>query len=179
MTSRLVVPAAVLTLFLGAAPASAQKIGYINSNTILQEAPGAKEARDQLDREMAQVRIRLQQAEDSLRVIREEFDRQQLTLSATARQQREAEINQRIADYQRRFQEAQEQVSRRQDEVLQPIMGRVNQVIDQIRREGDYSLIFDTAAGVIIAADPALDLTSEVIRRLRATAPSGPGGPRR
>lgn len=154
-----------------ATPLSAQKVGYINSNTILQEAPGAKEARDQLEREMAQVRTRLQQMEDSLRLMREQYERQQLTLSPQAKQERQTAINQYFENYQRVFQDAQAQVSRRQEELLQPLMGRVNQVIDQIRREGDYALIFDVAAGAIIAADPALDLTNEVLRRLKAARP--------
>ena len=66
-------------------------------------------------------------------------------------------------------------MSQRQAELVQPVMDLINQVIDAIRSEGDYALIFDVSAGSIIAADPSLDLTEEVIRRLRAQdLPSGP-----
>ncbi len=38
-------------------------------------------------------------------------------------------------------------------------------------------MIFDVAAQGIISADPALDLTAEVVRRLQAAArPGAPGG---
>jgi Skp family chaperone for outer membrane proteins len=43
-------------------------------------------------------------------------------------------------------------------------------VIEDVRREGNYALIFDTAAGAIITADPGLDLTDQVLERLRTTA---------
>jgi Skp family chaperone for outer membrane proteins len=61
-------------------------------------------------------------------------------------------------------------------------MERINAVIEDIRADGGYSMIFDVAAQGIIAADPALDLTAEVVRRLQAgaaTAGNPGGGPRR
>jgi Skp family chaperone for outer membrane proteins len=55
-------------------------------------------------------------------------------------------------------------------------MDQINTVVEALRREGSYSVIFDLAAGAILAADPGLDLTSEVIRRLQAGgAPAAPG----
>jgi Skp family chaperone for outer membrane proteins len=61
-------------------------------------------------------------------------------------------------------------------------MERINAVIEDIRADGGYSMIFDVAAQGIIAADPALDLTAEVVRRLQAgaaTVGNPGGGPRR
>jgi Skp family chaperone for outer membrane proteins len=52
-------------------------------------------------------------------------------------------------------------------------MDKVNAVIEKMREEGSYALILDVAAGSIISADPSLDLTQEVIRRLKAEAPAG------
>ena len=56
-------------------------------------------------------------------------------------------------------------------------MQRITAVIEEIRAEGSYSMIFDVAAPGIISADPALDLTAEVVRRLQLSAgASTPGG---
>ncbi|MBI4540589.1 MAG: OmpH family outer membrane protein [Gemmatimonadetes bacterium] len=174
-------PAIVLGAFialLAAAPLSAQKIGYINSRTILEEAPGAKDARDQFEKEMTGVRGRLQQMEDSLRSMRQQFEQQQLTLTPQAKQQRQDQITQKFDEFQRRAEEMQNQMGRRQDELMQPIMARINQVIEQLRRESDYGMIFDAVSGAFVAADPALDLTSEVIRRLKAMAQAPSSGTR-
>ena len=56
----------------------------------------------------------------------------------------------------------------RQAELVEPVMERITAVIETIRAEGSYSMIFDVAAQGIISADPALDLTTEVVRRLQA-----------
>jgi Skp family chaperone for outer membrane proteins len=62
----------------------------------------------------------------------------------------------------------------RQAELMQPIIERVNRVIDQMRREGQYSLIFDLNDGALVAGDPALNITEEVIQKLRVSEPVAP-----
>jgi Skp family chaperone for outer membrane proteins len=62
----------------------------------------------------------------------------------------------------------------RQAELMQPIIERVNRVIDQTRQEGQYSLIFDLNDGALVAGDPALNITEEVIQKLRASEPVAP-----
>ena len=45
-------------------------------------------------------------------------------------------------------------------------MDEITAVIEELREEGSYALILDVAAGSIVSADPTLDVTEEVIRRL-------------
>jgi len=57
----------------------------------------------------------------------------------------------------------------REQDLLQPIQARVNSVIQGIRAELNYSLILDADApgGIIVAADPALNITAKVLQRLQ------------
>ena len=58
-------------------------------------------------------------------------------------------------------------------------MERITAIIEELRSSGSYSIIFDVAAQGIISADPDLDLTGEVVRRLQGVPlPGGnPGTP--
>ena len=76
----------------------------------------------------------------------------------------------------KRLAEQRGYAGQRQQELVQPVMDKINQVIEQIRAEGAYTLIFDVSAGGVVAADPGLDLTQEVIRRLKAAAPPATPG---
>ena len=81
---------------------------------------------------------------------------------------REAAIREKEGAYRQRIAQMENQAGRRQQELVEPIMRQIKDVIEALRQEGNYSVIFEVGPGSnIIAADPALDLTNEVIGRLR------------
>jgi outer membrane protein len=165
-------------LTVGAADAQTLKIGYVNSQEILAQAPGAEEAGQQFDQEMQSYQAEVQQLEAELTGIQERLQQQQLTLSPEAKANREQQLQVKLTEYQQRTQQLQEIASQRRAELIQPVMDSINTVIETIREEGAYSLILDVAAGSIVAADPALDLTPVVIERLQSSAGVAPGGNR-
>ena len=160
----------LLAVSAGSAAAQAGlKIGYINSAAIYEEAPGAQAAQAEFEREMATYRQEVQRLGEELQGLVALYEQQQMTLSAEARQSREATIREKDGAYRERVSQLENEAGRRQQELVEPIMRKINDVIEALREEGSYSLIFDVGPGSnIIAADPALDLTDEVIRRLKA-----------
>lgn len=161
-----------------AAPLAAQagpKWGFINSQRLLAEAPGSQEAQQALEQDMSRFRSELEKLESELQTMISEYEQQQTMMSMDARQKREQEIRAKDQAYRQRAMELEQQAARRQQEVIEPIMTRIREVIDQMREEGNYAMIFDVAAGAIIAVDPALDLTDEVLARLRSTASNASG----
>lgn len=164
---------AVFALALGTTPLAAQnapKWGYINSQRILAEAPGTREAQQSLERDMQRYRSELERLEAEIEKMIGEYEQQQSMLAADARRQREEAIRQKQRDYQQRAAELEQEAIRRQQELVEPVMQQIQGVISQIREEGNYAFIFDVASGAVISADPTLDLTDEVLARLKATA---------
>ncbi|MGE0161380.1 MAG: OmpH family outer membrane protein [Gemmatimonadales bacterium] len=161
-------------LAAGAAEAQVLKIGYINSQQVLASSSDAAAAQQRFDQEMQGYQAEVQQLETEITGLQERLQQQQLTLSPEARANREQQIQQRVQAYQTRTAELQQIADQRRAELIQPVMDKITAIIEQVREEGQYSLILDVAAGSIIAADSTLDLTPEVIRRLGtpATAPS-------
>jgi len=158
------------------------KIGYIDSQQILNQDPGAQEAQQQFEADLARYRAEVDQIGQELQDLISRYEQQQSMLSEEARSNRQEEIRLKQTQYQQRISELEQQAGMRQAELVEPVMERINAVIEDIRADGGYSMIFDVAAQGIIAADPALDLTAEVVRRLQAgaaTAGNPGGGPRR
>lgn len=164
-------------LAAGASPAGAQvantKFAYINSQQILAQAPGTTEAQQAFEADMNRYRGEIEQLGKDLETLRGEYDRQQATLSAEAKQQRQAAIQEKFTAYQQRVAELEQTAQRRQAELVSPIMKRISEVIEEIREQGNYAMIFDASAGSLITADPALDLTNSVLERLRASGSTG------
>jgi outer membrane protein len=165
---------AILALgIFGARPAAAQgapRLAFINSQRIIGEAPGAQSVRQTLEREMEGYRQELGKLEEEIQKMITDYEQKRSMLSADARTKQEEAIMQKQRDAQQRAMQLEDQAAKRQNELVEPVMRRIQEVIDAIRDEGKYAMIFDVAAGGVIAADPALDLTDQVLTRLRPTA---------
>jgi outer membrane protein len=152
-----------------AEPQGAQvRLAYINSNEIIAQAPGSAEAQATFEREVATWRSEVMALADSLQVMIDAYEQQQVMLSPEARQQRQDDINEKRLEYQQRTADLDETAQRRQAELVGPIYEAISTVLVQIRDEQDYTMIFDAAAGALIAADTTYDITGVVIDRLRA-----------
>lgn len=168
--------AAAAGLLVATAPLAAQtaptKIGYIDTRRVIQEAPGATDARTTLEREMSSWQTQLKAMEDSLQTMVSQYQSQSVMLSADAKKQKESEIMTKRTGFEQRAQSLQETAGRRQEELMKPIMDRVQAAITDIRAAEGYAIIFDVASEAFVAADPALDLTARVIERLKAATPT-------
>lgn len=161
-----------------------QKIAYVNSQKILADVPGRADAEAQMQKEMEGYRAEVQKMQDSLQTLVAAYNKAEPTLSATAKATRQKDIQTKEAAYQQRVQQLEQQAQQRQAELMRPIMQQINKVIEQVRSEDGYAMVFDAGsqAGVVVAADSSLDITAKVIQRLKAagpisTTPPKPAGP--
>jgi outer membrane protein len=156
------------TLSTTQAEGQGARFGYINLQRAIAEAPGTADAEQAFERDMQMYRAELERLEAELETLQENFERQQGTMTATVREERQLEMQQKFFAYQQRQMELEETAQRRQSELLGPIMERIMSVTEAVRQEGSYAMIFDAAAGALVTADPALDITEQVLQRLRA-----------
>jgi outer membrane protein len=168
---------ALATSLLVAGPAAveaqqgtaAPKIAYINSALLLQQAPGRAEAEAQFEREVGAYRQQIQRMDDSLKTLVAAFDRDAPKMDSVAREARRASIGQTETQYQLRARGLDSTMQTRQAQLVKPIMERVQSVIEAIRSEDGYAMIFDVGAqvSVVVSADKKLDLTDRVLARLK------------
>lgn len=162
-----------LTLVIpGLAAAQQGSIVFLDSERLRQEAPSLQAAREQLQQELADLESQADSAlapmQAEFQAAAQEYQQQQGMMTAERRQERQ----QALASMQQELQQAGAQWEQRaaaiQNRILGPALERINQVIDQIRQDNGYLFVLDVAAGGVVAADPSLDITSEVLSRLTA-----------
>jgi outer membrane protein len=168
---------ALATSLIVAGPAAVQaqqgtaapKIAYINSALLLQQAPGRAEAEAQFEREVGAYRQQIQRMDDSLKTLVAAFDRDAPKMDSVAREARRASIGRTETQYQLRARGLDSTMQTRQAQLVKPIMERVQSVIEAIRSEDGYAMIFDVGAqvSVVVSADKKLDLTDRVLARLK------------
>lgn len=164
--------ALVLTAVAGgtAAAQATQKFGYVNSAAILAQAPGRAEAEAQFNNEVKAYQAQLQRMSDSLQLLASTFDKEAPRLDSATRDTRAKSIRTKESDYQTRARKLDEQMQNRQAELVRPIMEQLQKIIEAVRAEDNYSMIFDVGSqtSVIVAADKNLDITQKVLARVKA-----------
>lgn len=171
---RTVVRAAFLGVFIAVsatshAAAQASKLGVINSQALLAQAPGTPAAMAAFEASMTGYQQEMIQLQNELQAMQDTLDMQGSTMTAAVRQLRADAIQEKYIAFQMRQQELQQLAEQRESELVGPIIEQIETIVEQVRAEGGYAIIFDVASGpTIFAVDPALDITMQVLDRLRA-----------
>ncbi len=179
----------VLSSVAQAQGASCTKLGYVNPQALMEAAPGRVAAESLLTKEGQVYQGQLQKMQDSLNGLLQKYQKEEPTLSATAKETRQKSLQAMESELQQKNSQFQQQFDARKNEVMAPITDVVKKVLDDIREEGCYAMILMSEPGqsVIASADKNLDVTDKAVSRLRATkapavpttkagAPSAPAG---
>lgn len=175
----------LLAIGLGSGPLSAQaetnpeppapdppprgtQMVFVNTQAILPQVPGAREAQQTWQQELQQYNSEVQRLRVEVDSLLTAYRQQEAMLSADAKEQRQREIMERQEQLQERAAELEQKAGERQQELLKPILDRVGAVIEEVRRERDYTIVFDIAGSGVVAADPSLDITALVLEKIQA-----------
>jgi outer membrane protein len=87
-------------------------------------------------------------------------------LDTAARNQRSKEIEKFEIDLQRFIQDAQAEMMGAQRDVESAFLAKIRPALDQVAKEKGLLLVINEDVGLVAWADPALDLTPEIIKRI-------------
>jgi len=145
------------------------KIGYIDSQKILATYAPAIDAEKQVETESNKWGEELQKMENDFQAQREELEKQSLLLSEEKKLERQQEL-QTLALEAQKFQNdkwgEQGEYFKLREQLLKPIIDRINSVINRVGEEEDYDFIFDTVAGNLVFAKDQFDLTDRILEEL-------------
>ena len=149
------------------------KIAYINSQKILAEAPGRAAAEATYNKETETARAQVQRMDDSLKTMVAAYEKEAPGLDSARRDARGKTIRETEQAFTQRASDLNNQMQQRQAELARPLMDQVSTVLDQVRVQGGYSMIFDVGAqgSALVSADKSLDLTDTVLARLKVLGP--------
>lgn len=167
--------ACLLGAILGAGAARADvKIGYVNSEKILDQSTEAKAALDGFARDVEGWNQEAQQRRRDLDDLTRELGQQTPMLSDDKRREKEGDLQRKLTEYDQFVQSIwgpNGLVVRRNEEVLRPVVAKIQTILEKIGGEEGFDIILDAADGNILYADRELDLTQQVIDRLNAEQP--------
>lgn len=160
---KILTPLLATALLLGVGAASAEiKIGFVNSQRILADAPQAAKAKKKIEKEFEKRDQELQRLAKQLQTLQETMEKNSVTMSETDRRNKEREFGELNREFQRRQREFKEDLNLRQNEEMAAIFDKVNKVIKNIAETEKFDLIIQEA----VFAGPRIDITDRIIKAL-------------
>ena len=162
----------ILTLILcGNYAVAQQKVGYVNSETILKELPEAQDASKKLEVMVKTWQDDLEKMKKDLNQKVEDYKKQEAMLKEDVKQQKQRallEEEQKIQQYYQEKFSQQGDLAFQRDKMMAPIKERVFKAISNTAKEEKLSMIFDKAGDVLLLyADKNLDYTYKVLDNLK------------
>jgi outer membrane protein len=153
----------ILASAFAAAPVLAiTKIGFVNTEKLLREAPLSVAAQKKLEREFATREQELQKLAKQARDLQAQLDKDGVTMSDSERKTKERDLGNLNRDLQRQGREFREDLNLRRNEELGQIQERARKAIQEIARTEKFDLIVEQAVYV----DPKNDITDRVMKAL-------------
>jgi outer membrane protein len=147
------------------------KIGYVHSQKILSDLKEWQDAQKKLDDINRQWENEGMEMQQRLQQLREQYDAQSLLLSETKKKEKQQEIENLMLQLQKfqrdKWDPQQGEILKKQAELVQPILDKINGVIKKIGDDEKFDYIFDTANGAMVYYGPDQpDLTDRVLAEL-------------
>jgi outer membrane protein len=159
---KILLAAALLALASTGAAAAEMKIGFVNTERVFREAAPAKRAQQVLEREFSQRNAELTRVEKQGRDLQQELEKENVTMSETARRDKERQLADISRNFQRLQREIREDLNLRRNEELARVQERATRAINQIAEQEKFDLIIQEA----VFASSRIDITDKVIRAL-------------
>lgn len=146
------------------------KIGYIDTAKIFANFSETIEAEETYKKEVANWRKKAEEMETEIAQMREELQSQSLMLSEEKIAEKKLTLDKSINEYREYMQEVfgeDGKAARRNKELTDPIVKKINDVIAKIAEEEGYTIILDAAQGTVLYGKDSIDLTDKTIERLK------------
>lgn len=159
-----IVRLALATLLLASGMVNADtKIGFVNTEKLLREAPLSVAAQKRLEKEFSSREQELQKLAKQARELQGQLDKEGVTMSETERKNKERELANLNREFQKQSREFREDLNLRRNEELSQIQERARKVIVEIAKTEKYNIIIEQAA---VYVDPKNDITDRVMKAL-------------
>jgi outer membrane protein len=141
------------------------KIGIIDGRRIFEEHPDSKAATELLKKELNERQEEINARTEEIRKLEEDL-KTNLLLSDEERAKREKEINEKKRAVLKYSQEAEEYLSKKEEELTKEITRKVYLLIKEVAQEKGIDIILEN--NYVLYADDSLDITEDIITKIKS-----------
>ena len=155
---------AFAALFLASLSVHADlKVGFVQVDKILQEAPQTIESNKKLEKEFSSRTDKLKADVKSLKERESSFSKDALTMKDSERDSKEKSLSQLRVDVQRKERELREDINIRRNEELGGLQEQINKAVTSVAKAEGFDLVLYN--GVAYASEK-IDITDKILKSL-------------
>lgn len=147
------------------------KIGYIDSNAIMDQLPDVQDARQRLDALIQEWQAELNRLESEWKAKYDDYEKRKLIMSEQTRAETESELvklENQIAEYREKKFGTNGELFQKQDELMKPVQNKIFNAIKEVAQENDLDFVFDKSGDIMILyAKEKYDITAKVLAKLK------------
>ena len=141
----------------------AQKFGKVNTQVVVQSLPDYAKAQGEMAALSKQKENELKSMQDELTRKSQEYEKSKSAMNPPKQKETEEELQGLGAKIQQAYQDAQKELSEKNNALLEPILTKVQNAITAVGKAGGYTSIFEIGtSGVVFFGDNVKDVTEEV-----------------
>lgn len=168
---RILFSTVLLLIILSGFSYSQMKIGYIDSDAIMDKLPDAQDARQKLDALVQEWQNELNKIEGNWKTKYDDYDKRKLIMTEQTRAEAEAELvklEKQIAEYREKKFGTNGEMFQKQDELMKPVQNKIFSAIKEVANEEDYDYVFDKSGDILLLyAKEKYDITVKVLNKLK------------
>lgn len=155
---------------LGVSQASAAdfKIGIVDMQKALAESQIGKQAQKRYAGEVERAQSKLNEKKDEYKKLQTSLEKQKDSLNDKAKAEKAEELMSIEKDLRRSYQDSQEQLRRKNDQIVGELVVKLRKIVDEYGRSEGYTFILERGAQSVLYADSSNDITDEVVKRFDA-----------
>jgi outer membrane protein len=149
---------------------SQQKIGYIDSESILKQLPEAQDAQKKIDVIVNSWKDEISEMEKKFKQKFDQYDKKKLIMSDQSRANAERELqdmDRKIMDFRTAKFGQDGELTKKQVEIMKPVQDRMYQAIQEVAKEDGFDYIIDKSGQIFLMyTNEKFDLTNKVIEKI-------------
>lgn len=153
------------------------KIAFVVLQRVVAESAEGKQASAKVQGLQQKKVAELNERQKTAQSLQERLDKSGAVMSEAARADLQKQVERAQVDLQRATQDAQQEVQELQQQLNEEFQRRIAPVIEQVGKERGLHYIFNGPDSGLVWADAALDITTDIVKRLDAAKPAAPAKP--
>ncbi len=167
----LVIVIAIIVL-TGSAAGQALKLGYVDSQVIIQQFPEAQEAQKKIQASVQQWQDQIDTMAKAYQFRLDEYDKKKAMLNDQVKLAEEQKLlgeQQNIVNFRNKKFGQNGELAQLQDKIMTPVKDKIIKAIQAVAKEEGMSFVFDKGAEVpvMLYGDAKYDITFKVLDRLK------------